>query len=89
MNDNFFDFASTNQALGALSETILKLEMSLKSKQNSNNASIKELQNALVEKESQIEALKMASSSVVQNIDNIINSLDNVLEKYGSSNNNN
>lgn len=89
MTDNIFDFAQTNQALGSLSEIVVRVETALKTKQNALLEEQKEQKTLLNLRNKQLEELKMASSNVVQNIDSIINSLDSVLEDNGSGNNNN
>lgn len=89
MTDNIFEFAKTNQALGNLSETIIRLDAALKSKKQQISSSRQEQKALLEKRESQLENLRTASADVIENIDAIINSLDNVLENDGSGNNHN
>ena len=89
MTDNIFEFAKTNQALGNLSETIIRLDTALKSKKQQIAGSRQEQKALLEKRETQLENLRTASVGVIENIDAIINSLDNVLENNGSGNNHN
>lgn len=89
MTDNIFEFAKTNQALGNLSETIIRLDAALKSKQQQISGSRQEQKSLLEKREAQLENLRATSADVLENIDSLINSLDNVLENNGSGNNHN
>ncbi len=89
MTDNIFEFAKTNQALGDLSETIIRLDVALKSKKQQVETQIQEQENRLQDKQKQIEALRDTSANILQNIDAIINNLDNILESNGTSNDHN
>lgn len=89
MTDNIFEFAKTNQALGNLSETVIRLDAALKSKKQQISSSRQEQKALLEKRESQLENLRTASADVIENIDALINSLDNVLENDGSGNNHN
>lgn len=89
MTDKIFEFAKTNEALGKLSETIIRLDAALKNKKQQTAGDRQELQAQLQNKEKQLDGLRAASANVLENIDSIIGCLDNVLENNGSGNDHN
>ena len=89
MTDNIFDFPQTKQALGNLSETIIRLDTALKTKKQAAAAEWLQMSEQISQKESRLEGLRYASSEVIGRIDALIATLDNVLEQNGSGNNHN
>ncbi|MBE6453142.1 MAG: hypothetical protein E7012_06615 [Alphaproteobacteria bacterium] len=89
MDNKFFDFPETTKALAELSADIVKITSALKTENEKlvlkNNQCVDEL----TRKEENLLKLQQTSLGVIENIDIMITQLDKVLDKNGSSNNNN
>lgn len=88
MTDNIFDFARTSQALGSLSETVIRLDAALKNKRQRIADTLQEQRLRLQDKDKRLEELRAASANVLDNIDGIIGRLDEILENNGTGNDN-
>lgn len=89
MDNNFFQLPETTKALAELSTCIVKLTSGFKAEREKLLAENLKCKNDLEQKEDALNNLQTKSSAIIDNLDNIISQLDKVLEKNGSSNNNN
>lgn len=89
MDNKIFQFPETIKALAELSADIVKLTSNFKIEKNSMTEAQKKCAEELNVKNSKLCNLQNASSGIISNLDNLISQLDNMLEKNGSSNNNN
>lgn len=89
MTDNIFELVKTNQALGDLSETIIRLDTAFKTKRQQVADERTKMKMLLKEQEVKLTDLQTGSTNVLENIDSIISNLDNILENNGTGNNNN
>ena len=82
------NFTQTNEALLSLSSALADLNISWNNKQNSFDNELKLKQEDVSSANKKLDGLKASTVKSIENIDNIINKLNIVLEKNGSSNNN-
>ena len=83
------DFSQTEEALADLTAVILHLKEVAEQKKQELSAKDKNIQNELINKSSTINLLTESYSDVISNIDNIIESINKVLENDGASYSNN
>lgn len=83
------DFSQTEEALADLTAVILHLKEVAEQKKQELSAKDKNIQNELINKSSTINLLTESYSDVISNIDNIIESINKVLENNGASYSNN
>lgn len=83
------DFSQTEEALADLTAAILHLKEVAEQKKQELSAKDKNIQNELINKSSTINLLTESYSDVISNIDNIIESINKVLENNGASYSNN
>ncbi len=79
MEDNFFDFAATREALSQLSSDVVEFENALKLKQQKFESEKLGFINDLKDKEAQIGKLNLAVSDAVAKIDDISKYIEGVL----------
>lgn len=79
MEENFFDFAQTKEALSQLSADLAVLDSELQSRSASISKERETARRALNEKDTQIEALRSDILKATQNIDSITAYIDGVL----------
>lgn len=83
------DFSQTEEALADLTAVILHLKEVAEQKKQELSAKDKNIQNELINKSSTINLLTESYSDVISNIDNIVESINKVLENDGASYSNN
>ena len=79
----------TNEALAELSSALARLSLILDDKKKEISSNTQNLKSELSQKDKKIEMMKASYTKIIDNVDSVINRLDKVLEKDGSSNNNN
>lgn len=89
MENKIFEFPQTSQAISALSADIVKLVSALKTQRINTESTIKQYEASLKAKDDTLATLQQSSSSILVGFDNVISQLNKVLEKDGTSNNNN
>ncbi len=89
MENKIFEFPQTSQAISALSADIVKVISALKAQRVDAETTMQQYKNSLKEKDNALEALQQSSVAILENLDGVISQLDKVLEKDGTSNNNN
>lgn len=89
MENKFFEFPKTSQAISALSADIVKIISSLKAQRIDAETAKQQCQDSLKAKDHALSILQQSSEVIIGSLDNIISQLDKVLEKDGTSNNNN
>lgn len=76
-------------ACNQLSNALVMLETALDQKQKSLDEAKADFNKQLADKEAAFESLKLSATQALASMENIINKLNNVLDKDGSGNNNN
>ena len=76
-------------ACNQLSNALVMLETALDQKQKSLDEAKADFNKQLADKEAAFESLKLSAAQALASMENIINKLNNVLDKDGSGNNNN
>lgn len=83
------EFSQTSDALAELSESLLQLSGMIEDKKIELTVAKKKSDNESKNNSKSLEILKNSSQSIIGDIDTIISQLDKILEKDGTSNNNN
>ena len=76
-------------ACNQLSNALVMLETALDQKQKSLDEAKADFNKQLADKEASFETLKLSATQALASMEDIINKLNNVLDKDGSGNNNN
>lgn len=76
-------------ACNQLSNALVMLETALDQKQKSLDEAKADFNKQLADKEAAFESLKLSAAQALASMEDIINKLNNVLDKDGSGNNNN
>ena len=76
-------------ACNQLSNALVMLETALDQKQKSLDVAKADFNKQLADKEAAFESLKLSAAQALASMEDIINKLNNVLDKDGSGNNNN
>lgn len=76
-------------ACNQLSNALVMLETALDQKKKSLDEAKADFNKQLADKEAAFESLKLSAAQALASMENIINKLNNVLDKDGSGNNNN